>query len=93
MRFNNKKETYTTVIMNAAYLIKRFPWLFNKTSLIIIKAIFVFLYTNKHMMQTMLSIASISIPCLHVQCNAICRSKGLTILPMDGLIFRSDKYT
>lgn len=44
-------------------------------------------------MQTMLSIASISIPCLHVQCNAICRSKGLTILPMDGLIFRSDKYT
>lgn len=45
------------------------------------------------MMRNMLSIASISIRCLHVQCNAIRRSKGLTILPMDGLIFRSDKYT
>lgn len=41
------------------------------------------------MMRNMLSIASISI----LQCNAIRRSKGLTILPMDGLIFRSDKYT
>lgn len=40
-------------------------------------------------MRNMLSIASISI----LQCNAILRSKGLTILPMDGLIFRSDKYT